>query len=227
MTTRRLAIFDLDGTLVDTAPDLLGTLNDIMHREKLAPIDSISMRPLVGRGIVAMLEQALLHNGVERSAEALADLQQDYLKLYEGRLSEESRPFPGAKAALETLRQQDWIMAVCTNKPDSLARALLDDLSLSAYFAVIAGPEAYGVQKPDPQHVLQTMAHAGGTASTSVMVGDSIYDIEAALNAEMASVAVTFGYSTIAPQDLGANRIISHFDQLNGQLNGLVPRHIS
>jgi phosphoglycolate phosphatase len=205
---------DLDGTLVDTAPDLIGVLNQILgeHGHHGLPLEAA--RTLVGHGARVMIERAFAASGDSLAAAAVDRLFAHFIDLYAARIAVASRPYPGALSALDELARAGARLAVCTNKPTNLSRALLDALDLTPRFAAIVGPDLAGAAKPDPRHLRFAIEAAGGTATHALMVGDSRPDIEAARAASVPSVAVSFGYSDVPPEKLGADLVIDHFGEL-------------
>jgi len=204
-------VFDLDGTLVDTAPDLSNALNHVLTARGHDPVPAAAVREAVGRGARAMIEEALERAATQDDVDRMLA---DFLVHYEANIATESRPFPGAMAALERLSSAGARLAVCTNKRESLTRMLLQALELQDYFAATAGRDTFGVSKPDPGHLLGVIAAAGGTASRAVMVGDSAVDIAAARGAGVPSILVTFGYCPPPPEGPHADAVIEHFDGL-------------
>jgi len=215
-------VLDLDGTLVDTAADLVATLNVILTRQSLPPLGLDKARDMIGSGARAMLEAGFAAHGPVPARERLDDLFAEFVAHYTDHIAEESAPFPGAIAALDRFSAEGWQLAVCTNKLEGLARRLLDELKISAHFAVIAGQDTFGVRKPDPRHLVETIRQAGGGLSAAVMVGDSELDIAAARAAGVPSVGVTFGYSSVPIADHGPDAVIGHFDELFDIAGGLV-----
>ena len=207
-------VLDLDGTLVDTAGDLTSTLNDVLAGEGVAPMSLDAARAMVGHGARAMLSNALNAAGITAEPERLDNLFAIFLDIYAGRIAETSRPYPGAVEALDRFAADGWLLAVCTNKLERHSRLLLTAIGIADRFPIIAGQDTYGVRKPDPRHLLETIRDAGGDAPRAVMVGDSEVDIETARAAKIPVVAVDFGYSRIPVVDLAPDRVISHFDDL-------------
>jgi phosphoglycolate phosphatase len=205
---------DLDGTLVDTAPDLIEVLNQILaeHGHHGLPIEAA--RVVVGFGARAMLERGFAAFGETLEPARMDALFAHFLDLYVPRIAMASRPFPGVEEALDDLTAAGARLVVCTNKRTDMSLALLDALDLTRRFAAVVGPDRAGFAKPDPRHLFAAIAAAGGAPDRAVMVGDSRPDIGAARAAGVASVAVSFGYSDIAPADLGADLLIDHFGEL-------------
>jgi phosphoglycolate phosphatase len=212
--TRPTIVFDLDGTLVDTAHDLVATLNSILVAEGMVPVKVEAAVAMVGSGARVMLEAAFAAEGRALTPETLDRLLRDYMALYDEHLADESRPYPGAEAALDRFAAAGWMLAVCTNKFEAPARKLLALLDLSPRFAAITGQDTFAFHKPDPRHLTETVRLAGGVASNAVMVGDSITDIDTALAANIPVVAVSFGYSPIPVADLKPTRVIDRLDKL-------------
>jgi len=212
--TAPLLVLDLDGTLVDTAADLIATLNIVLLGEGLRPMTRADAGALLGAGARAMIERGFRLNGAPLDTATLDRLFAAYIPLYESRIAEESRPFPGAIAALDRFAAAGWRFAVCTNKLEGLSRRLLDELGLSPRFAAICGGDTFAVRKPDAGHLLGTIARAGGDPATTVMVGDSGTDVNAAKNAGVPVVAVGFGYTDAPVASYGPDVVIDHFDEL-------------
>jgi len=212
-------VFDLDGTLVDTAPDLIGALNVLLAREGLAPIPLAQGRGIIGGGVKRLIERALALEGEAFTPAHVDALYRDYVAYYAAHIADRSRPFSGVEAALDALAGHR--LAVCTNKLAWLAVRLLDALKLSTRFAAICGPDTFGVQKPDPEILRATVRAAGGTLAEAVMVGDSETDIATARAAGVPVIAVDFGYTEVPVAALGPDRIIGHFDALPGALDAV------
>jgi phosphoglycolate phosphatase len=207
-------VFDLDGTLVDTAPDLVGVLNVLLAEEGVAPLPLALARPMIGRGARMLIERGFAAAGVALDESTLSGLFARFIAAYRGRIAEASRPFDGVVAALDNLLGEGARLAVCTNKPTDLSVALLTDLGLASRFAAIVGPDAAPAPKPDPRHLLTAIALAQGDAARSVMVGDSDADARAARAAYVPLVLVSFGYADAPAGTLSPDVLIDHFDAL-------------
>ena len=211
-------VFDLDGTLVDTAPDLTNALNHALKLHGYGTVVPGLVREAVGRGAPAMIYEAL---GIESGTDAIL---RDFLIHYEANIARLSRPFPGAVALLERLKNRGAILAVCTNKRVRLANSLLEALELDHHFATIAGRDTFETSKPHPGHLLGTIAASGGDPGRAVMVGDSTADIQAAHGAGIPSILVSFGYSPPPPEGPRATAAIDSFDALEAQAETLLKR---
>ena len=166
MNSIRTVVFDLDGTLVDTAPDLISALNFVLDREGLPPVPLKSARKLIGAGARRLLERGLEVDGRHASVEDINRLTDDFIEYYAAHIADASRPFDGLESALDDLEAKGYRFAVCTNKLEWLSKLLLDRLGLSARFAAICGADTFGISKPDPAILQQTVARAGGQLST-------------------------------------------------------------
>jgi phosphoglycolate phosphatase len=217
-------VFDLDGTLVDTAPDLIGALNVVLGESGLPPLPTSAARSLVGRGGRVLIERGFAADGRvlrEEEAPALVDR---FIAVYRSRIAEESRPFPGLEAALDVLTEAGARLAVCTNKPIHLSILLLDALKLSHRFQANVGAGSAPRPKPDPAPFLMAVAEAGGEAGRAIMVGDSETDVATARAAGAPVIAVPFGYTELSPEALGADILIPHFDALPAAVETLAAR---
>jgi phosphoglycolate phosphatase len=214
-------VFDLDGTLVDTAPDLIGALNVLFAREGLATLPFEQGRTLIGGGVKRLIERALSLQGRTCTADAVDRLFKDYVAYYADHIADASRSFPGLEHALDRLARNGSRFAVCTNKLERLSVRLLDVLGLKSRFAAICGQDTFGIQKPDPEVLRRTIHAAGGELGAAVMVGDSATDVMTARAAGVPIVAVDFGYSEIPVAEFKPDRLISHFDDLPGSVADL------
>ncbi len=207
-------IFDLDGTLVDSAPDLFAALDHCLIQVGGGPVDREALKPVISQGGRKMIETALADHGISLGQEALERLFEDFLAYYTEHISDHSRPYPGVKGALEALRQAQFRLGVCTNKTETLANRLLDSLGLTPFFDAVLGRDSLSVSKPHPGHLTGTVTRLGGHPSHSLMVGDSENDILAARAAGMPVIAVAFGYSHPPVAHFGPDRLITHYGQL-------------
>lgn len=207
-------MFDLDGTLVETAPDLMGTLNVLLAREGIAPLPVAEARSLIGQGAKALLARGFAAGGQPLAEPQLSRLFDDFIDHYLAHIADESRPFDGVVAALDSLQSQGARLAICTNKRTDLSLALMGALGLAERFSAIVGADAAPAPKPDPRHLTAAIERAGGRADRAVMVGDSASDARAARNAGVPLILVSFGYTDIPAADLQPDVLIDHFDAL-------------
>lgn len=217
-----MVVFDLDGTLVDTAPDLVDTLNVVFAREGLPPVPYAAARVMIGGGARRMIERGLAAEGRSFADGDIDRLFGEFIDYYAAHIADRSRPFPGLEAALDTLASGGARFAVCTNKLEWLSVKLLGALGLAGRFAAICGQDTFGVQKPDPEILRRTVGKAGASPDRAVMVGDSANDIDTARAAGIPVIAVDFGYTEIPVSRLNPDRVISHFADLPGAVAELL-----
>jgi phosphoglycolate phosphatase len=209
-------VFDLDGTLVDTAPDLVGTLNVLLEQEGIASLPLAEARTMIGAGARALIARGFAAAGAPLGDDRLSSLFDRFIAHYLAHIADESRPFPGVVPALDMLAGAGARLAVCTNKRTDLSVALLETLGLADRFAAIIGADAAPAAKPDPRHLTTTIERAGGQAGHAIMVGDSVSDAGAARAASVPLILVSFGYTDIPARDLEPDILIDHFDDLAG-----------
>jgi len=207
-------IFDLDGTLLDTAPDLASALNALLAEEGCQSLPLALVRAMVGRGAVHMIKQGLAHAGLTIDGALPEHMRSRFLDHYRTRYIDQTVPFPGAVKALTQLKEIGHPLAVCTNKSYEMSVSILDGLKLSHFFAGVIGGDSLAQAKPDAAPIYAAIELTGGAKDTAIVVGDSITDVRAAYAAGVPAVAVSFGYTEIAPHDLGADAVIDHFDEL-------------
>ncbi len=217
-TTAPLVIFDLDGTLIDTSPDLVASLNHTIAAEGLEPVTYDDLTHLVGQGVHMMITRAYAMRERALDEETRARLFNRFMDFYLGTMPGASRPYAGVLDALDRLEGAGMKLAVCTNKIESLTFPLLEKLGLKDRFGTITGGDTFAWRKPDARHILGTIEKAGASASRSIMIGDSVNDIAAAKNAAIPSIAVPFGYSDVPVATLDPSIIISHYDELTPAL---------
>jgi phosphoglycolate phosphatase len=220
-TTQITLVFDLDGTLVDTAPDLIAATNHTLASLGRPAAPAELVRPMVSYGALAMIRTGIGAEAADWPEERLYPLLTTFIAHYEANIAATSRPFPGLLDALDTLAAAGHTLAVCTNKRERLALALLDELGLTSRFATIAGRDTFPVFKPDPGHLLGTIARCGGCPTRAVMIGDSGVDIAAARNAEVPVIGVSFGYSDPPVASHAPDALIDHYDELIPALSAL------
>lgn len=216
--TKPIVVFDLDGTLVETAPDLLDSLNHVLAQNGLEMTDEDHLRRFVGQGGRMMLQRAFAAAGKPFDDEIAERLVGEFVAHYGAHMPGKSYPFDGVMAQISALRDQGYIFAICTNKTEALAKKLLRALGIADEFGAICGGDTFPVKKPDPGHLLLTIEAAGGDPARALMVGDSIADIDAALAAKIPVIAVDFGYTDKPVTELNPTRVISHFDAMTPEL---------
>lgn len=207
-------VFDLDGTLVDTAPDLLGALNHVLTGAGLVPVTLDTIALLIGQGAKAMVKRGLEVQGIGASETEMEAYFERFLAHYAGNIAVESRPFPGATEALAALTDRGARLAICTNKRQALSDQLLEELWLSGWFTAVLGADSVPNRKPDGDHILRTIAAAGGDPARAIMVGDSRTDERAARNAGLPFLFVTLGYESEPVEALAPDAVIESYAAL-------------
>ena len=217
-------VFDLDGTLIDTAPDLIAATNHVLSGSDLSAVDGAAIRPYVSFGARRMIERGIELNG--RSLEPhLVDAMLDrFLAHYADNIAVTSRPYPALIETLDALSARGATLAVCTNKREALSRQLLAALALTNRFAAICGRDTFVMCKPDPGHLTGTIGQAGGNPARAVMVGDSNTDVTTARAAGIPMIGVSFGYTDVPMRELGADAVIDHYDEFTGVLASILSR---
>ena len=218
-----LLVFDLDGTLVDSVPDLTNALNVVLHERGYANLSRSEVAPMVGDGVPALVARGFAARGGD-AAEAESALPR-YIALYEANATALTRPYPGVRETLGELRASGYRTAVCTNKMQQATIAVLAGLDLAGLFDGIAGGDRYPTRKPDPGHLLGLIGEVGGSAGRAVMIGDSENDAAVAHAAAVPLVMMRYGYSRVDPETLGAAAVLDHFAELPQALErlGLIP----
>jgi phosphoglycolate phosphatase len=218
-----IVVFDLDGTLADTAPDLVATLNVVLGREGVAPLALETARDLIGDGAKALIRRGLEVSGQTRSPERLEVMFQDFLGHYGRDPGRHSNLFPGVRESLDALRKEAYGLAVCTNKMAQHAKILLEQLDIAHYFSVICGRDSFTWHKPDPRHLTATIVEAGYDPRHAVLVGDSQTDIDTARAADIPVLGVTFGYTRIPMSLLVPDILIEDYSALLPAIRRILP----
>jgi len=221
-TMNRTIVFDLDGTLVDTAPDLINALNHVLDREGMPPIPLTAARNMIGAGARRLIERGLEADGRQVGPDDIARMTGVFTEHYGAHIAELSKPFEGLEDALDRMAARGHRFAVCTNKLEWLSKRLLDELSLSHRFAAICGADTFGVAKPDPAILRQTVVLAGGQLTNAIMVGDAGTDVGVARRAGIPVIGVAFGYTDTPMAELNPDRLIQHMLELPEAVEDLI-----
>lgn len=216
----RTAIFDLDGTLADSSADLIAAANACFDTGPLDPVRDMATAFRGGRAMLRLGFQRLGGTWSEADVDRCYPL---LLEAYARDIDRHTVLFEGVEAALDTLAGQGWLLGVCTNKPEALAELLLTRLGIRDRFRAMLGADSLAVRKPDPQHLLETIARAGGDAARAVLVGDTETDRDTARNAGVPCVLVAFGPEGAAVNALNPEAVLSHYRDLPALLAHLVP----
>lgn len=218
---KRAIVFDLDGTLVDTAPDLMRATNHVLATLGRPPISLEQVRVFVGHGARALISRGCAATGDPVDPRALETLYQEFVIFYAENIAEGSVPFPGLIPFLDRCLAGGIALGVCTNKLESLSVKLLEELGMDRYFGAIVGPDTLGIAKPDPRPYRETLRRLGGGEWQSLMVGDSETDIRTARAAGVPVVAVPFGYTSRPVAEFGPDHLIAHYDELWDVVTGI------
>jgi phosphoglycolate phosphatase len=211
---RNLIVFDLDGTLIDTAPDLTAAMNHVLTQLGRPTLAETDIRHMVGHGARMLLRRGLSASGPEPSDTEIEDLVPDFLSFYGNHVADLSVPFPGMAAALDTLEGEGARFAICTNKPEGLSVSLIRALGLTGRFPVIVGADTLPVRKPDPRPLQYAVEQLRGTLSETIYVGDSETDLKTARAAGVPVILVSWGYTPVPAAELGGDRLIDRFSDL-------------
>ena len=207
-------VFDLDGTLVDTAPDLVGTLNAVLAEHGLPALAYETVKGMVGAGAWALVKRGFAAAGEPLGEERKEALFGRFIEIYEGRIAQASRPYPGCLKALDALAAAGAVLAVCTNKYSKGSDLLLEALGMKARFAAVTGPDRAPAAKPDARHIAAAVGAAGGSLDRAIMVGDSITDFNAARATGVPVILVPFGYSDVPASTLAADAFCETWDSV-------------
>jgi phosphoglycolate phosphatase len=219
-----IVVFDLDGTLAETAPDIMRTLNVILGREGLPELPVERARELVGAGARALLQRGFKVSGRPLDDQTLERLFEEFLGIYAGAIAASSFLHDGVLAALDDLAGDGFVFGVCTNKPILHTRLFLDHFGIGGRFAAIAGRDSFPFCKPDPRHLTETIAQAGADPARAVMVGDSRTDVDTARAAGLPVICVPFGYTDVPVEALAPDLVIQRFAELPAAVRRLVGR---
>jgi phosphoglycolate phosphatase len=206
-------IFDLDGTLVDSALDLSATLNHLLKIHDRPEVPLSKVRQMVGQGAKALIIKGFSETGHTPDDKKLSILFNEFIEYYKENISAKTIVFPSVIKTLEELKDLNIKMAVCTNKPLELSNKLLQNLGLADYFSAVTGGDSFKYLKPDPRHILSTLDILDADPQYAIMIGDSSNDIIAAKAANIASIAVTFGYTDRHVSEFHPNQIIDHYEE--------------
>ncbi len=215
---QKLMLFDLDGTLIDTAADLIAALDACLAKRGHLQSDPDTARSWIGHGARHMIRNALVHHRIAFDDPMIEAMYRDFLNYYQANISRFSKPFPGLLHALDQLQAAGWMFAVCSNKQELLCRQLLEELDMSNLFATVSGGDTFGVSKPDAGHILGTIDAASGQRERSIMVGDASTDVDGARAACIPVIGVTFGYTPVPMHDLGPDIMLNDYAGLTPEI---------
>jgi len=218
---RRDLIFDLDGTLIDSAPDLARALNRLLAELGRPPLDVAVVRRLVGDGAPELLSKALALGGVTVDPADVPNLLNRYRGFYLETATHSTRPYPGVPETLAALRDAGHRMVVCTNKIQKPTLKILEFFELEKFFDGVAGGDMTPARKPDPRHLLAALAPIGGTPASAIMIGDGVNDAMAARAAGIPLLLLDSGYGEIPASELGGDLLLKSFREIPAGLERL------
>jgi phosphoglycolate phosphatase len=211
-------VWDLDGTLVDSAPDLASALNAVLDKRGFFTLSINEVRAMIGNGVPKLVERGFNAVGVRPNPMQLDELIAMFVQEYKACATDNTRPYPGVVEALQELHSMDIPMGVCTNKPEAFTRQILDGLGLSGYFSSVVGGDSTSARKPDPEPVLACLRGLASEPALSLMIGDSVHDVHAAHAAGVTVAVVPWGYRSAPVEDLGADFILGDLAVLPGMI---------
>jgi phosphoglycolate phosphatase len=211
-------VWDLDGTIIDSAPDLGGALNTLLERHGKPPVAEIRVRSMIGNGVAKLIERGFAESGTQVGEMELQSLQPEFMSIYCARATQLSRLYPGAASAIKDFHKAGVAQAVCTNKPELVSRAILDDMNLAQYFEIVVGGDTFEHRKPHPSPLQSCLDVLGSDVDSALMIGDSAVDVETAQALGMMVGVVTHGYARQPVETLGADFLISDLATLRGEL---------
>lgn len=201
-------VWDLDGTLVDSAPDLASALNAVLDKRGFAGHSLSTVRTMIGDGAAQLVERGFNATGIRLDAGQLDELVSLFMQEYVACATDLTRPYPLVVDVLEQIREMNVPMGVCTNKPEAISRQILDELGLSGYFSSVVGGDTTSTRKPDPQPLLTCIRELATEPHASLMIGDSAVDVNAAHAAGVSIGLVPWGYRSAPVEELGADFIL-------------------
>ena len=220
-TKKEIIVFDLDGTLINSAPDLCYALNQTLSEINIPKITLQEVMGYLGDGALELIKRGITkHSNIENFDTELLRLR--FLEIYDTCLLNKTNFYPNAIQALKDLKKMNFTLAICTNKPELLAKRIINGLKASEYFDVITGGDTYDYRKPDPRHLINTILEAGKKVENAIMVGDSENDINCAQKANIPNIAVSFGYSKVPVKNLKPDLVMSNYINLSQLIRQLI-----
>ncbi|MCW9034707.1 MAG: HAD-IA family hydrolase [Rhodospirillales bacterium] len=214
MSRFKAVIFDLDGTLVDSAADLCAATNEVLKLNGRRTIEVSDVRQMVGDGAAVLIQRAFDLTGSPCPESDLPKLTEVFINFYDGKGAVKTIPYEGVMEVLEKLKADGLKLAVCTNKPQGPTDGILEELKMAPYFQSVIGGDTLPFRKPDGRHVEAVVRELGVTKEETLFVGDSPNDVQAAQNANLTVVAVSYGYTRVPPAEMGANLLIDLMSEL-------------
>ncbi len=216
-----IIVFDLDGTLINSAPDLCYALNKTLEEIKVPAVSTKEVMGYLGDGALELIKRGISkYDSIENYN--IEKLRLRFLQIYDKCLLDKTKFYPNALKSIKKLRNNNFSTAICTNKPIHLAKRIINGLDASSLFDVITGGDSYKFKKPDPKHLIKTIEKSKNKIEKAIMVGDSVNDIECAKKANIKNIVVSFGYSNISVEKLNADLIMNNYSDLVDNVNYLI-----
>jgi phosphoglycolate phosphatase len=215
-------VWDLDGTLVDSAPDLASALNTVLDKRGFFTLSLDEVRKMIGNGVPKLVERGFNAVGVRPDAAQLDELIAMFVTEYKACATDNTRPYAGVVEALQEIHSMNIPMGVCTNKPEAFTRQILEGLELSGYFSSVIGGDSTSARKPDPEPVLACLRGLVAEPASSLMIGDSVHDVHAARAAGVTIGVVPWGYRSAPVEEMGADFVLHDLTGLAGLIRDAV-----
>ena len=220
--TLSAVIWDLDGTIIDSAPDLAGTLNTLLQAHRRPPLSEADVRGMIGNGVARLIERGFAESRAIESEDELRHLVAQFMSDYNARATVLTRIYPGARVALREFLNAGILQAICTNKPEAISRTILKDLDLDQYFEIVVGGDTLEHRKPHPLPLRSCLQALGANTESALMIGDSAVDVATARALSMTVGIVTHGYARQPVETLGADFLISDLARLSTQVDQML-----
>ncbi len=217
-------IYDLDGTLIDSAQDMRVAVSNVLADHGLPPVSDEDVRIFMGQGSKITMGKAFAKHGRSLDDAALSAVTREFVRYYEADPVSHTTAFDGVAEVVARFARLGLKQGVCTNKFEKPSRMILEHLKLMPPISDVAGADTFPVRKPDPKHILLLVERMGGDPGRAVMIGDSIHDVQAAHAAGLPAVLVSWGYTARPASELGAEAVIERFDALPDTLSQLSGR---
>ena len=219
-TKKEIIVFDLDGTLINSAPDLCYALNQTLSEINIPEITLQEVMGYLGDGALELIKRGITkYSNIKNFDTELLRLR--FLEIYDNCLLNKTDFYPNVLQTLKDLKKMDFTLAICTNKPELLAKRIINGLNGSSFFDRITGGDTYEYRKPDPRHLINTILETGKKVETAIMIGDSKNDINCAKKANIPSIAVNFGYSKVPVESLNPDLVMSDYINLTQHIEDI------
>jgi|TARA_B100001142_G_C14282517_1_gene635513 phosphoglycolate phosphatase len=219
-TKKEIIVFDLDGTLINSAPDLCYALNQTLSEINIPEITLQEVMGYLGDGALELIKRGITkYSNIKNFDTELLRLR--FLEIYDNCLLNKTDFYPNVLQTLKDLKKMDFTLAICTNKPELLAKRIINGLNGSSFFDIITGGDTYEFRKPDPRHLINTILETGKKVEAAIMIGDSDNDINCAKKANIPSIAVNFGYSKVPVESLNPDLVMSDYINLTQHIEDI------